>query len=160
MSILKSKYVRVDKVHVQCRHSTGKIHVFMDPPGTIGFIDEETEDKLQRLDLTVQEAKDLQYALTSLLDSINLDNELDAPKSSDSEVPEHIQRLIKEYNELRERSYKLYEFISGPVNPIYISLSDIEKNLLNIQYQAMITYQKCLRVRLNDFYNKNNGRAT
>lgn len=58
----------------------------------------------------------------------------------------HVERVIAEYDELRERSVKLANFING--NEIFKTLSENEQNDMKDQLMYMQKYIDCLRSRL------------
>lgn len=58
----------------------------------------------------------------------------------------HIERVIAEHDELRERSVKLANFISG--NEIFKTLSEDEQNDMKDQLMHMQKYIDCLHSRL------------
>ena len=62
-----------------------------------------------------------------------------------SEHPEHVERMITEFNELYDRGEKLTSFITGS---IFSNLSDLEQRLLIAQAGAMTTYMGILSIRL------------
>lgn len=61
-------------------------------------------------------------------------------------VPPHVQRMIDEYNELKNRINKLYNFIT--TNKIFNELSDDEKEDMRNQLDCMSKYIDCLNRRL------------
>ena len=63
-----------------------------------------------------------------------------------SKYPAHIERVIAEHDELRERSVKLANFISG--NEIFKTLSENEQNDMKDQLMHMQKYIDCLHSRL------------
>lgn len=63
-----------------------------------------------------------------------------------SKYPAHIERVIAEHDELRERSVKLTNFISG--NEIFKTLSENEQNDMKDQLIYMQKYIDCLHSRL------------
>lgn len=63
-----------------------------------------------------------------------------------SKYPAHIERVITEHDELRERSVKLANFISG--NEIFKTLSEDEQNDMKDQLMHMQKYIDCLHSRL------------
>lgn len=63
-----------------------------------------------------------------------------------SKYPAHIERVIAEHDELRERSVKLANFISG--NEIFKTLSEDEQNDMKYQLMHMQKYIDCLHSRL------------
>lgn len=63
-----------------------------------------------------------------------------------SKYPAHIERVIAEHDELRERSVKLANFISG--NEIFKTLSEDEQNDMKDQLMYMQKYIDCLHSRL------------
>jgi hypothetical protein len=63
-----------------------------------------------------------------------------------SKYPAHIERVIAEHDELRERSVKLANFISG--NEIFKTLSEDEQNDMKDQLTHMQKYIDCLHSRL------------
>lgn len=63
-----------------------------------------------------------------------------------SKYPAHIERVIAEHDELRERSVKLANFISG--NEIFKTLSEDEQNDMKGQLMHMQKYIDCLHSRL------------
>ena len=63
-----------------------------------------------------------------------------------SKYPAHIERVIAEHDELRERSVKLANFISG--NEIFKTLSENEQNDMKDQLIYMQKYIDCLHSRL------------
>lgn len=63
-----------------------------------------------------------------------------------SKYPAHIERVIAEHDELRERSVKLANFISG--NEIFKTLSEDEQNDMKDQLMHMQKYIDCLHSRL------------
>ena len=63
-----------------------------------------------------------------------------------SKYPAHIERMIAEHDELRERSVKLANFISG--NEIFKTLSEDEQNDMKDQLMHMQKYIDCLHSRL------------
>lgn len=58
----------------------------------------------------------------------------------------HVERVIAEYDELRERYVKLANFING--NEIFKTLSENEQNDMKDQLMYMQKYIDCLRSRL------------
>lgn len=59
--------------------------------------------------------------------------------------------LYKEDNELFEKIMKLEDFL----NSIKITkVSKTQRNLLEVQFQAMRTYHQTLRARINDLQNE------
>lgn len=58
----------------------------------------------------------------------------------------HVERVIAEHDELRERSIKLANFING--NEIFKTLSENEQNDMKDQLMYMQKYIDCLRSRL------------
>lgn len=63
-----------------------------------------------------------------------------------AKYPAHIERMIAEHDELRERSIKLANFING--NEIFKTLSENEQNDMKDQLMYMQKYIDCLRSRL------------
>lgn len=63
-----------------------------------------------------------------------------------SNYPAHIERVIAEHDELKERSVKLANFISG--NEIFKTLSEDEQNDMKDQLMYMQKYIDCLHSRL------------
>lgn len=63
-----------------------------------------------------------------------------------SKYPAHIERMIAEHDELRERSVKLANFISD--NEIFKTLSEDEQNDMKDQLMHMQKYIDCLHSRL------------
>lgn len=63
-----------------------------------------------------------------------------------SKYPAHIERVIAEHDEFRERSVKLANFISG--NEIFKTLSKDEQNDMKDQLMHMQKYIDCLHSRL------------
>lgn len=63
-----------------------------------------------------------------------------------SKYPAHVERVIAEHDELRERSVKLANFISG--NEIFKTLSEDEQNDMKDQLMHMQKYIDCLHSRL------------
>lgn len=63
-----------------------------------------------------------------------------------SKYPAHIERVIAEHDELRERSVKLANFISG--NEIFKTLSEDEQNDMKDQLMHIQKYIDCLHSRL------------
>lgn len=59
-----------------------------------------------------------------------------------------IQKLKKEQKDLNEKIYKLDIFITNPDNSQ--TISDLQFNLLTVQYNAMSAYAKVLGMRIND----------
>lgn len=66
--------------------------------------------------------------------------------SNENKVPEYIQRMQKELDELHERIEKANNFIEK--NPQYSKLSDYERDMLFNQVMAMIRYAYCLNKRI------------
>lgn len=62
------------------------------------------------------------------------------------DVPPHVQRMIDEYNELKNRINKLYNFIT--TNKTFNELSDDEKEDMRNQLDCMSKYIDCLSRRL------------
>lgn len=60
-------------------------------------------------------------------------------------MKEYIERMIDEYNELKERVDKLGTFLNGDV---YKSLNLEEQNDLMMQYHSMVIYKIALDKRL------------
>lgn len=58
-------------------------------------------------------------------------------------------RLYREDNELFEKIMKLEDFLNTNVN--FTNISNSQRNLLEVQFQAMRTYHQTLRARINDF---------
>lgn len=63
-----------------------------------------------------------------------------------AKYPAHVERMIAEHYELRERSIKLANFING--NEIFKTLSENEQNDMKDQLMYMQKYIDCLRSRL------------
>lgn len=63
-----------------------------------------------------------------------------------AKYPAHVERMIAEHDELRERSIKLANFING--NEIFKTLSENEQNDMKDQLMYMQKYIDCLRSRL------------
>lgn len=63
-----------------------------------------------------------------------------------AKYPAHVERMIAEHDELRERSVKLTNFING--NEIFKTLSENEQNDMKDQLMYMQKYIDCLRSRL------------
>lgn len=63
-----------------------------------------------------------------------------------AKYPAHVERMIAEHDELRERSIKLANFING--NEIFKTLSENEQNDMKNQLMYMQKYIDCLRSRL------------
>lgn len=63
-----------------------------------------------------------------------------------AKYPAHVERMIAEYDELRERSVKLANFIND--NEIFKTLSENEQNDMKDQLMYMQKYIDCLRSRL------------
>lgn len=59
-----------------------------------------------------------------------------------------IQKLKKEQKDLNEKLYKLDLFITNPDNSQ--TISDLQFNLLTVQYNAMLAYAKVLEMRISD----------
>ena len=64
-----------------------------------------------------------------------------------SSIPPHIQRMIKEREELKDKVFKLDKFIGS--NRIFFTLSEEEQKDMNDQLISMITYLDCLERRIN-----------
>lgn len=63
-----------------------------------------------------------------------------------AKYPAHVECMIAEHDELRERSIKLANFING--NEIFKTLSENEQNDMKDQLMYMQKYIDCLRSRL------------
>lgn len=63
-----------------------------------------------------------------------------------AKYPAHVERMIAEHDELRERSIKLANFING--NEIFKTLSENKQNDMKDQLMYMQKYIDCLRSRL------------
>lgn len=61
----------------------------------------------------------------------------------------HQQRVVDEYDELKDRTTKLGAFILD--NPIYKSLQEDEQKDMKIQYDAMCVYVDTLERRIKRF---------
>lgn len=59
------------------------------------------------------------------------------------------QRIVDEFNELKQKTSKLGAFILD--NPTYQNLSEEEKNDMKIQYDAMCIYCDALERRIKRF---------
>ena len=58
-------------------------------------------------------------------------------------------RLYREDDELFEKIMKLEDFLN--TNNKFTNISNSQRNLLEVQFQAMRTYHQTLRARINDF---------
>lgn len=56
-----------------------------------------------------------------------------------------LSRLTNEMVELSDKMEKLNAFIHSDN---FASVSPVQRSLLDVQYQAMVTYQKCLSERI------------
>jgi hypothetical protein len=65
------------------------------------------------------------------------------------ELQPHQQRVVEEYDQLKERTSKLSQFILD--NPIFLDLPIEEKADLEIQYESMCKYQDALERRIKRF---------
>lgn len=65
---------------------------------------------------------------------------------TDSAIPPHIQRMIEERNELKDRVLKLDKFVGS--NPIFVTLSKEERKDMEDQLNSMIVYLHCLEKRI------------
>lgn len=63
------------------------------------------------------------------------------------DIPPHVQRMINEYTELTDKIKKLTVFINLK-NTIYMSLDEIDKNLLASQLVHMTNYSNVLTQRI------------
>jgi hypothetical protein len=61
------------------------------------------------------------------------------------ETETFMDRLLKERNELEDRSKKLEAFINGEK---FATIETIQQSLLVVQLQAMKTYLRCLYERI------------
>lgn len=61
----------------------------------------------------------------------------------------HQQRVVDEYQEVKERANKLSNFILD--NPIFLEQSEEEQKDLKIQYDAMCIYCDTLERRIKRF---------
>ena len=61
-------------------------------------------------------------------------------------VPPHVQRMMVERDELKDKVLKLDKFID--TNPIFATLSEEERKDMKIQLTSMITYLDCLERRI------------
>lgn len=61
----------------------------------------------------------------------------------------HQQRVVVEFEELKDRTSKLGAFILD--NPIYLELDDEEKKDMKIQYNTMCIYVDVLERRIQRF---------
>lgn len=67
-------------------------------------------------------------------------------KPKEDKYPPHIQRVIKEYEELEDKIDKLNKFING--SPIFKGLDVEERNNLSCQLTVMKNYSEILLSRL------------
>ena len=61
-------------------------------------------------------------------------------------IPPHVQRMMIERNELKDKVFKLDKFIGS--NRIFFTLSEEEQKDMNDQLISMITYLDCLERRI------------
>lgn len=61
-------------------------------------------------------------------------------------IPPHVQRMMAERDELKDRVFKLDKFIGS--NRIFFTLSEEEQKDMNDQLISMITYLDCLERRI------------
>ena len=61
-------------------------------------------------------------------------------------MEDFLSRLINERVELCDKLEKLADFI---YSENFASVSPVQRTLLQIQYQAMVTYQHCLSERIS-----------
>lgn len=65
---------------------------------------------------------------------------------TDSAIPSHIQRMIEERDELKDRVLKLDKFVGS--NPIFVTLSEEERKDMEEQLNSMIVYLHHLEKRI------------
>lgn len=63
------------------------------------------------------------------------------------DLPPHVQRMLTEYTELKERCDKLAAFMMSP-SPIFEKLEDLDKQLLRQQLDQMVAYKNTLSHRI------------
>lgn len=67
----------------------------------------------------------------------------------DKQLQPHQQRVVDEFNELKDKTSKLGAFILD--NPIYLNLPSEEQKDMQIQYDAMCIYCDALERRISRF---------
>lgn len=67
----------------------------------------------------------------------------------DKQLQPHQQRVVDEFNELKDKTSKLGAFILD--NPIYLNLPSEEQKDMQTQYDAMCTYYDALERRISRF---------
>ena len=100
----------------------------------------KAEDKIwEGLGFVLQWAK---YGLSKNDDQTPVEDGDTTPTS----VPPHVQRMMVERDELKDKVLKLDKFID--TNPIFATLSEEERKDMKIQLTSMITYLDCLERRI------------
>lgn len=67
--------------------------------------------------------------------------------SEEKETPPHVQRMLEEYDQLKERCDKLAAFINVQ-SPLFEKLEDLDKQLLRQQLDQMVAYKNTLTYRI------------
>ena len=103
-------------------------------------MEEVINDTWAHLGFVLQWAK---YGLIGNNDRPPVEEEGDVTGST---IPPHIQRMMKERDELKDRLLKLDKFIGA--NPIFVTLSEEERRDMKNQLTSMIVYLDCLEKRI------------
>lgn len=80
---------------------------------------------------------------------LNKDNDqtpVEGVDTTATSIPPHVQRMIKERDELKDRVLKLDKFVGS--NPIFVTLSEEERKDMGNQLDNMIVYLHCLEKRI------------
>lgn len=62
------------------------------------------------------------------------------------EIPDWLQRMLTEHEELSPKVQKLYDFINS--SKVFVGLDEKRKELLRTQYRAMSMYEDALNERI------------
>lgn len=81
------------------------------------------------------------YGLNKDNDQTPVDDDITA-----TSVPPHVQRMMVERDELKDKVLKLDKFIG--TNPIFVTLSEEERRDMKNQLTSMIVYLDCLEKRI------------
>lgn len=94
--------------------------------------------------------KGLGFVLQWAKHGLSKDNDQTPVEDGDitaTSIPPHVQRMMIERNELKDKVLKLDKFIGS--NRIFFTLSEEEQKDMNDQLISMITYLDCLERRIN-----------
>lgn len=122
----------------------------------IGFvnsidIDKDNEDNRRELEIKLIDkvSNRLSFVLKwakNGLKTFSVKSPVEGEDSDTSTIPPHVQRMMVERDELKDKIIKLDKFIGS--NRIFFTLSKEEQKDMNDQLISMITYLDCLERRI------------